>query len=557
MSMLPSDVPGDSGNMPELNVNRRSLLLGGTVLAAAGIVGSGVSATRAQAQLQLQPQAPPGGRPPNILVIFGDDIGIPQISGYTMGLMGYRTPNIDRIAAEGAIFTDSYGQQSCTAGRASFILGQEPFRTGLLTIGMPGDPHGIQDWMPTIADVLKTQGYATGQFGKNHLGDQDRHLPTNHGFDEFFGNLYHLNAEEEPEGYFYPKDPEFRKRYGPRGVIRSNANGMIEDTGPLTTKRMETVDEEFLAGAMDFIDRQAQANTPFFVWFNSTRMHVFTHLKPESLGKTGKGIHADGMAEHDGHVGRLLQQLDDLGIADNTIVLYTTDNGAEIALWPDGAMTPFHGEKGTTWEGGMRIPMMVRWPGVVRPGMQINEPVTLMDWLPTFARAAGIPDIREQMRNGFQTGPKYFKVHLDGYDLTDLLAGQARQPPRDAVYYFDQGGNLNAIRWNDWKLSFATASPGNIATATREVPSWALITNLRMDPYERGLEEGGGGIDFLARNIWLLVPIQGKIREFFADFDQFPYQTGSALNAGGINYGWLQQQAALKRLNQLERLMPE
>ena len=557
MSMLPSDVPGDSRDMPELNVNRRSLLLGGTVLAAAGIVGSGASATRAQAQLQLQPQAPPGGRPPNILVIFGDDIGIPQISAYTMGLMGYRTPNIDRIAAEGAIFTDSYGQQSCTAGRASFILGQEPFRTGLLTIGMPGDPHGIQDWMPTIADVLKTQGYATGQFGKNHLGDQDRHLPTNHGFDEFFGNLYHLNAEEEPEGYFYPKDPEFRKRYGPRGVIRSNANGMIEDTGPLTTKRMETVDEEFLTAAMNFIDRQAQANTPFFVWFNSTRMHVFTHLKPESLGKTGKGIHADGMAEHDGHVGRLLQQLDDLGIADNTIVLYTTDNGAEIALWPDGAMTPFHGEKGTTWEGGMRIPMMVRWPGVVQPGRQINEPVTLMDWLPTFARAAGIPDIREQMRNGFQTGPKYFKVHLDGYDLTDLLAGQARQPPRDAVYYFDQGGNLNAIRWNDWKLSFATASPGNIATATREVPSWALITNLRMDPYERGLEEGGGGIDFLARNIWLLVPIQGKIREFFADFDQFPYQTGSALNAGGINYGWLQQQAALKRLNQLERLMPE
>jgi arylsulfatase A-like enzyme len=307
-----------------------------------------------------------------------------------MGMMGYRTPNIDRIAREGAIFTDAYGQQSCTAGRASFILGQEPFRTGLLTIGMPGDAHGITDWMPTIADVLKTQGYATGQFGKNHLGDHDEHLPTNHGFDEFFGNLYHLNAEEEPEGYFYPKDPEFKKKYGPRGVIHSYADGKIEDTGPLNIKRMPTIDEEFLGAAKRFIDTNAKANKPFFVWFNSTRMHVFTHLKPESLGKTGKGIHADGMVEHDGMVGELLQQLDDLGIADNTIVLYTTDNGAEIALWPDGAMTPFHGEKGTTWEGGMRIPMMVRWPGVVKPGTQYNDIISLIDWFPTLCAAAGI-----------------------------------------------------------------------------------------------------------------------------------------------------------------------
>lgn len=544
----------DRVNADELSpeMSRRSLLMSGTMLAAAAISGVSSSSTPAQAQTSAS-----GAKQPNILVIFGDDIGIPQISAYTMGLMGYRTPNIDRIAAEGAIFTDSYGQQSCTAGRASFILGQEPFRTGLLTIGMPGDPHGIQDWMPTIAEVLKTKGYATGQFGKNHLGDRDEHLPTKHGFDEFFGNLYHLNAEEEPEGYFYPKDPEFRKKFGPRGVIKSSADGKIEDTGPLNIKRMETVDEEFLAAAKDFIGRQAKAEKPFFVWFNTTRMHVFTHLKPESLGKTGKGIHADGMVEHDGQVGQLLQQLDDLGIADNTIVLYTTDNGAEIALWPDGAMTPFHGEKGTTWEGGMRIPMMVRWPGVVKPGRQINEPVTLMDWLPTFATAAGIEDIKGQMKQGFQAGSKYFKVHLDGYDLTGLLKGEAKEPPRDTVYYFDQGGNLNAIRWNDWKLSFATASHGNIATATREVPSWALIANLRMDPYERGMEEGGGAIDFLARNIWLLVPIQGKIKDFFVDFDQFPYQTGSALNAGGINYGWLQQQAALKRLNELERLAPQ
>ena len=315
-------------------INRRNVLLGtSSIIAAAALT----SEARAQAQKATPATATSPGRKPNILVIFGDDIGIPQISAYTMGMMGYRTPNIDRIAREGAIFTDSYGQQSCTAGRASFILGQEPFRTGLLTIGMPGDPHGIQDWMPTIADVLKTQGYATGQFGKNHLGDHDEHLPTNHGFDEFFGNLYHLNAEEEPEGYFYPKDPAFRKQFGPRGVIKSSADGKIEDTGPLNVARMPTaMDEEFLGAAKDFIGRQAKADKPFFVWFNSTRMHVFTHLKASSVGKTGKGMHADGMLEHDGMVGELLQQLDDLKIADNTIVLYTTDNGAEIALWPDG-----------------------------------------------------------------------------------------------------------------------------------------------------------------------------------------------------------------------------
>jgi arylsulfatase len=535
-----------------VTLDRRKLLLASTSLAAAAL-GATASTHLAQAQAQRHPAAPVAGRKPNILVIFGDDIGVPQISAYTMGMMGYRTPNIDRIANEGAIFTDAYGQQSCTAGRASFILGQEPFRTGLLTIGMPGDPHGIQDWMPTIADVMKTQGYATGQFGKNHLGDRDEHLPTKHGFDEFFGNLYHLNAEEEPEGYFYPKDAEFRKKYGPRGVIKSSADGKIEDTGPLNIARMPTVDEEFLGAAKDFIGRQARANRPFFVWFNSTRMHVFTHLKKESLGKTGKGIHADGMVEHDGMVGELLKQLDDLGIADNTIVLYTTDNGAEIALWPDGAMTPFKSEKGTTWEGGMRIPMMVRWPGVVKPGTQINEPISLIDWMPTLAAAAGIPDLKERMKTGFQSGNKTFKVHLDGYNFLPFLKGETKAPPRDTIYYFDQGGNLNAIRWNDWKLSFATAK-GNIATGVRETSAWALITNLRMDPYERGLEEGGGAIEFLARNIWLLVPIQGKVKEFFSDFDQYPYQTGNSLNAGGINYALLRQQDAMKRLKDLESI---
>jgi len=538
----------------DVSVNRRNMLLAGTAFAAASAVAAATPAGIAQAQAQ-QAQPAPGGKP-NILVIFGDDIGIPQISAYTMGLMGYRTPNIDRIASEGAIFTDSYGQQSCTAGRASFILGQEPFRTGLLTIGMPGDPHGIQDWMPTIADVLKTQGYATGQFGKNHLGDRDEHLPTKHGFDEFFGNLYHLNAEEEPEGYFYPKDPNFRKQFGPRGVIKSSADGKIEDTGPLTTARMPTVDEEFLGAAKDFIGRQARANRPFFVWFNTTRMHVFTHLKKESLGKSGKGIHADGMVEHDGMVGELLKQLDDLGIANNTIVLYTTDNGAEIALWPDGAMTLFHGEKGTTWEGGFRIPMMVRWPGVIKPGTQYNEVISLIDWFPTLCAAAGIPDVKERMKSGFQAGNKTFKVHLDGYNFMPFFKGDEKQGPRDTVLYFDQGGNLNALRWNDWKLTFAMAK-GNIATGVRETPAWSLIANLRMDPYERGLEEGGGAIRFLAQNMWLIVPVQGKIKEFFSDFEQYPYQAGNSLNASGINYGLLRQREAMRRLNDLERLTPQ
>jgi len=492
---------------------------------------------------------------PNILVIFGDDIGVPQISAYTRGLMGYQTPNIDRIANEGAIFTDSYGQQSCTAGRASFILGQEPFRTGLLTIGMPGDPHGITEWMPTIADALKAQGYTTGQFGKNHLGDQDQHLPTNHGFDEFFGNLYHLNAEEEPEGYFYPKDPEFKKKYGPRGVIHSWADGKggqkVKDTGPLNTARMPTIDEEFLDATKKFITKAVDDDKPFFVWFNTTRMHVFTHLKPESLGKTGKGMHADGMVEHDGHVGELLDQLDELEITDNTIVLYTTDNGAEIALWPDGAMTMFHGEKGSTWEGGFRIPMMCRWPGVLKPGTAYNDIISLMDWFPTLLAAAGVPDIKEQLARGATLNKKKFKVHLDGYNFLPYFQGKQKEGPRNPFYYFDQGGNLNALRYRDWKVSFATQH-GNIATGTRSVSAWALIANLRMDPYERGLEEGGGAIDFLARNIWLLVPVQQQIKEFFKDFEKYPYQEGSSLNAGGIGYGLLKQTEAMKRLKEVE-----
>lgn len=515
-----------------------------------------ITVSAAHAQNGSSRGNPTLAKKPNILVIWGDDIGIPQISAYTQGLMGYQTPNIDRIAKEGMLFTDAYGQQSCTAGRASFITGEEPFRAGLLTIGMPGDPHGITEWMPTIADVMKDQGYATGQFGKNHLGDQDEHLPTNHGFDEFFGNLYHLNAEEEPEGYFYPKDPEFLKKYGPRGVIKSTADGKTEDTGPLNTKRMETIDEEFLAAGKDFIQRQAKAEKPFFMWFNSTRMHVFTHLKKESLGKTGMGIHADGMVEHDGHVGQLLDLLDELQIDDNTIVIYSTDNGAEMALWPDGAMTPFRSEKGTTWEGGFRIPMMVRWPGVIEPGTVSNEIISNLDWFPTLSAAVGAPDIKEKLAKGTTVDGKEFKVHLDGYNFLPYLKGEKQKGPREQIFYFDQGGNLNAVRWNDWKVSFAV-NEGNIAEGTRKVTSWAMITNLRMDPYERAMEEGGGYLQWYAQQMWLLVPIQQQIKNFFSDFTDYPYQTGSSLNAAGINYGLLQKEDALARLKKMENIKPQ
>ncbi len=382
--------------------------------------------------------------------------------------MGYQTPNIDRIAQEGALFTDSYAQQSCTAGRASFILGEHPFRTGLLTIGMSGSPQAIPDWAPTIADLLKEQGYVTGQFGKNHLGDWDQHLPTMHGFDEFLGNLYHLNAEEEPETYYYPKDPEFKKKYGPRGVIHSWAlpggKQKIEDTGPLTQKRMETVDQEIFAAADKFIAKAVQEKKPFFVWFNTTRIHVWTHLKKESMGVTGIGLYPDGMVEHDAMVGDLLKKLDTLEIADTTIVVYGTDNGAETASWPDGGITPFHGEKGTTWEGGFRVPMIVRWPGVLKPGTKHNEIFSQEDWLSTLLAAAGVPDVKDKLKQGYQANGKNFKVYLDGYNFLPFFKGEAKKAPREEILYFGQGGELNAVRWNDWKVNFAGID-GNIALA--------------------------------------------------------------------------------------------
>ncbi|HOM12407.1 MAG TPA: arylsulfatase, partial [Rubrivivax sp.] len=385
-------------------------------------------------------QAPAGGAgKPNILVIWGDDIGQFNVGAYNLGMMGYKTPNIDRIGREGAVFTDWYGQQSCTAGRAAFITGQSPIRTGLTKVGLPGAPEGMQKEDPTIATLLRAQGYMTGQFGKNHLGDRDEMLPTNHGFDEFFGNLYHLNAEEEPEYPDYPKSAEFKKKFGPRGVIHSFADGRITDTGPLTRKRMETIDEEVTAKALDFMARAKQANKPFFLWWNSTRMHVFTHLKAASDGKTGLGVYADGMVEHDGHVGQVLAKLKELGLDDTTIVMYSTDNGAESFTWPDGGTTMFRGEKNTNWEGGYRVPAMIKWPGVIQPGTVINDISAHEDMLPTLVAAAGGKDVAQTLKQGTTIGGRSYKVHLDGYDLGPALRGQAAWPRKEFIYWTDDG----------------------------------------------------------------------------------------------------------------------
>lgn len=469
---------------------------------------------------------------PNILVIWGDDVGWGNVSAYNHGMMGYKTPNIDRIAKEGAMFTDWYAQQSCTAGRAAFILGQHPFRTGLLTIGMPGGEQGIKDNQPTIAELLKNQGYTSGQFGKNHLGDRDEMLPTNHGFDEFFGNLYHLNAEEEPEGYYYPKDEDFRKRFGPRGVLHSYADGKIEDTGPLTKKRMETVDEEFQAAAIDFIERAHEAGKPFFVWLSATRMHVFTHLKEESEGVTGIGLYPDGMVEHDKAIGVVLKKLEDLGIIDNTIIMYSTDNGAEKFTWPDGGTTPFAGEKGTTWEGGFRVPCAIRWPGVIKPGTVSNDIHSHEDMMPTLLAAAGVPDVKEKLLTGYQANGKNFKVHLDGYNLLPFWNGKTDVNPRNEIFYFDQGGHLNAVRYRNWKLHF-TYMEGAINEAFRKTPAWPLVINLRADPYEVSWK-ASMYTQWYAENMWLFVPAQAYASEFLKTFKEFPPVNGSSLSIDAV-----------------------
>jgi arylsulfatase len=465
---------------------------------------------------------------PNILVIWGDDIGQSNISAYTRGMMGYPTPNIDRIAAEGILFTDYYGEQSCTAGRSSFIMGQSVFRTGLSKVGLPGAEEGMQVEDPSIAGLLKDQGYATGQFGKNHLGDRDEHLPTNHGFDEFFGNLYHLNAEEEPENEDYPKNPEFRERFGPRGVIRSSADGQIEDTGPLTKKRMETVDDETVAAAMDFMERQHAAGKPFFVWWSGTRMHFRTHVKDEMRGISGQDEYSDGMVEHDMHVGMFLDKLDALGIADNTIIHYSTDNGPHYNTWPDAASTPFRGEKNTNWEGGWRVPAAVRWPGVVKPGTVSNGIVHHMDWLPTFLAAAGKTDIKEDLLDGYRSPAmkRRYRVHLDGYDLTDHLKDpQGVESPRKEIFYFSDDGDLTALRYQDWKLIFMEQRVEGTLQAWAEpfVPLRVpLLFNLRRDPYERSQKTSNTYYDWLIDRVFLMVPAQVYVGQFLATFREYP-----------------------------------
>ncbi|MEM0905953.1 MAG: arylsulfatase [Pseudomonadota bacterium] len=476
---------------------------------------------------------------PNILVIWGDDIGQSNISAYTMGLVGYRTPNIDRIADEGMIFTDYYGEQSCTAGRASFITGQSVFRTGLSKVGLPGAEEGMQVEDPTIAGLLKAEGYATGQFGKNHLGDRDEHLPTNHGFDEFFGNLYHLNAEEEPENEDYPGDVvlpsgrTFQETFGPRGVLRSFADygdgaitQQIEDTGPLNKARMEVVDDETVEAAKEFIREAHAVGTPWFVWWNGTRMHFRTHVKEELRGISGQDEYADGMVEHDMHVGELLDLLDDLGIADNTVVMYSTDNGPHMNTWPDAAWNPFRGEKNTNWEGGWRVPAMVRWPGNIEPGAISNEIVHHMDWLPTFLAMAGAPNIKDRLLEGdVEAIGRTYRVHLDGYNILPLLTGETDESPRNEIFYFSDDGDLTALRYSDWKLIFMEqrvyttfAAWANPFTPLR-VP---LIFNLRRDPYERSQLTSNTYYDWLLDRAYLLVPAQAYVGQFLSTFVEYP-----------------------------------
>jgi arylsulfatase len=462
-------------------------------------------------------------RPPNILVIWGDDIGQFNVSALNRGMMGYRTPNIDRIAAEGALFTDWYGQQSCTAGRAAFITGQSPIRTGLTKVGLPGAPEGMKKEDPTIATLLKARGYVTGQFGKNHLGDRDDMLPTAHGFDEFFGNLYHLNAEEEPENPDYPKDPAFKKRFGPRGVIESFAGGKITDTGPLTKKRMETIDSEVTAKALDFMTRAKKADKPFFIWWNSTRMHVFTHLRPESQGKTGLGVFADGMVEHDGHVGEVLAKLKELGLEENTIVMYSTDNGSESFSWPDGGTTMFRGEKNTQWEGGYRVPAMIRWPGVVKPGTIVNEIGAHEDMLPTLLAAAGDPTVKDDLLKGRKVGDRTYKVHLDGYDLGPALRGEAPWPRREFVYWTDDG-SVAALRYGNWKATFLRQDHEGLRVWLEPFTKLRtpLLTNLRMDPFELAHEIGMDYDRWYVEHLFMVAPAAGYVGQWLQSFREFP-----------------------------------
>jgi len=483
---------------------------------------------------------------PNILVIMTDDVGIWNISAYHRGMMGGRTPSIDRIATEGALFTDYYAQQSCTAGRAAFILGQTPFRTGLLKVGLPAAKQGLQNSDPTIAEMLKPLGYATGQIGKNHLGDRNEYLPTVHGFDEFYGILYHLNAMEEPYESDYPKSPEFLARFGPRNIVDSKATDkddpttdsrwgrvgkqIIKDGGPLPPHpgmdpkakvSMEDVEIELVKRSKDFMERSVKAGKPFFLWHNSTRTHVWTHLSSKWKGKSGYGLYADAMMELDWEVDELLKKLDELGIANNTIVIFTSDNGAEIFTWPDGGNHPFRGEKGTTFEGGFRVPLLVKWPGVIKPGTIINEIMAHEDWMPTLVAAAGDPNVKEKLLKGMKAGDKTFRNHLDGYNFLPYFKGEADKGPRREFFYFNDSGDLNALRYNAWKVSFKTVK-GNLFTGKQDSTNVPLVTNLRQDPWERYQYESMLYGHWWGEKLWTLIPAVGIVGQFLESFREYP-----------------------------------
>ncbi len=483
-------------------------------------------------------------RKPNILVIMGDDIGLTNVSAYSMGLMGYQTPNIDRIAHEGMIFTDYYAEQSCTAGRSSFITGQCTFRTGLSKVGIPGATVGLQARDATMAELLKPLGYATGQFGKNHLGDRNEYLPTVHGFDEFFGNLYHLNAEEEPENFNYPTDPKFKEMFGPRGVLKCKAADVddptvdprfgkvgkqtIEDTGPLTKKRMETIDDETSAAAIDFMQRQHQAGKPFFCWFCSTRMHLRTHVREEHRDKPGftaRTEYADGMIEHDNTVGSVIKALDDMGIADNTIVIYTTDNGPHMNSWPDGAMTPFRSEKDTNWEGAFRVPCAIRWPGHIKAGTVSNEIVSGLDWCPTLLAAAGDPTVKEDLLKGYDAGDKHFKVHLDGFNQLPYLTGQEPDSARKYFFYFDDDGEIVALRYENWKIVFLEQRvPGTLQVWAEPFVALRVpkLFDLHAAPFERADITSNTYYDWFIDHAYIMYGANAAVAKFAESFKDFP-----------------------------------
>jgi arylsulfatase len=521
--------------------SRRGMLLGSAAGLAAGTLPGGVALTQAQPRAAALAPATGGARRPNIVVIWGDDVGWWNISHNSRGQMGYRTPNIDRVFQEGMTFTDYYAEQSCTAGRSAFITGQATVRTGLSKVGLPGAEAGMQPEDPTIARVLKGMGYATGQFGKNHLGDRDEHLPTMHGFDEFFGNLYHLNAQEEPENVDYPRDPRFRERFGPRGVIRSWANPdgtqRIEDTGPLTRRRMQTVDDEFVAGALDFMERKRRENQPMFLWINATRMHFRTHVPENYRGRSGLNFYADGMIQHDDHVGQVLKKIDDLGMANDTIVIYGTDNGPHYNAWPDAGITPYRSEKNSNWEGAFRTPCAVRWPGRIAPGSVSNNIFSNLDWFPTLIAAAGEPDIKAKLLAGFATQGGTYKVHLDGYNQLPVLTGQTQDPQRREFYYFNDDGQMVAMRYDRWKIVFLEQR--GVGFGVWREPFVQLrvpkLFDLRMDPFERADDSSNTYNDWFMDRVYLLVPAQAMARQFYETFRDFPpRQRPDAFNLEGV-----------------------